>query len=261
MSVVRSSQDNVEEKVSSLKSSSSHVDKEEKGSNVETFDCSNEQVDDDKSNKVKSPRIQRSSFGVNKGKKRSIGAAASCSNETQTSEQSEKKPRKEPAHFRRETPQLSSFRKMIKDKEYQKSPARSKRVMQRKLMVSRVDKRLSFTGQLDHMKTSHEPASAKAAKFEGIPNANQPVQAASDQAQTAVKQPLLVTQVLLPTTPRATVLASLMEGLPIAPSVDPVCDVSDVCDSYSDDESDAEYVYPELQSLPEQVLQLIQLLA
>ena len=129
-------------------------------------------------------------------------------------------------------------------------------------MVSRVDKRLSFTGQLNQMKTSHEPASTKVAQFEGIPNANQPVQAASDQAQNAVKQPLLVTQVLLPTTPSAAELASLMEELPIAPSVDSVCDVPDVCDSYSDDESDAEYdVYPELQSLPEQVLQLIQLLA
>ena len=259
LSVVRSSQDNVEKKASHRRSSA-HVDKEENGSNVETFNCSSEQVDVDKSNKVKSPRIERSSFGVNKGKKRSIGAAASCSNETQKSEQSVKKPRKEPAHFRRKTPQLSSFRKMIKDKEYQKS--HSKRVMQRKLMVSGVDKRLSFTGQLNQMKTSHEPASTKVAQFEGIPNANQPVQAASDQVQTAAKQPLLVTQVLLPTTSSAAELASLMEELPIAPSVDPVCDVPDVCDSYSNDESDAEHdLYPELQSLPEQVLQLIQLLA
>lgn len=260
LSVVRSSQNNVEKKASP-KRSSSHVNKEEKGSNVETFYCSSQQVDDDtKSNKVTSPIIERSSLGANKGKKRSIGAPASCSNETQTSEQSAKKPRKEPAHLRLKILQLSSFRKMIKDKEYEKS--RSKRVRQRKLMESRADKRLPFTGQLDHMKTSHEPASTKVAQFEGIPNANQQVQAATNQAQTAVKQPLPVRQVLLPTTPSATELASLMEQFPIGPSVDSVCDVLDVCDSYSDDESDAEYdVYPESQSLPEQVLQLIQLLA
>ena len=259
LSVVRSSQNNVEKKASP-KRSSSHVDKEEKGSNVETFYFSSQEVDDDKSNKVKSPRIQRSSFGASKEKKRRMGGPASCSNETQTSEQSVKKPRKEPAHLRRKIPQLSSFRKMIKDKEYQKS--RSKRVRQRKLMVSRVDKRLFFAGQLHQMKTSDEPASRKAAQFEGIRNANLPPQAATDQAQTAVKQPSPVTQMLLPTTPSATELASLMEQLPIAASVDPVCDVPDVCDSYSDDESDAEYdVYPELQCLPEQVLQLIQLLA
>ena len=120
LSVFRSSQDNVEKKASH-KRSSAHVDKEENGSNVETFDCSSEQVDDDESNKVKSPRIQRSSFGVNKGKKRSIGVPASCSNETQKSGQSVKKPRKEPAPIRRKIPQLSSFRKIIKNKEYQKS--------------------------------------------------------------------------------------------------------------------------------------------
>ena len=277
-----SSQDNVEKKVSSLKHSSSHVDKEEKGSNVVSLYCPKQKVGLDKSNKVISPRIERSSFGVNKGKKRSIAASASCFNEAQRSEQVVKKPRKGllEAHLPRKIRQPLSFRKIIKDKECQKS--RSKRVRQRKLTVSR---RLSFIGQPDQMKTSPDPANTKAAQFDRMTNANLPSQAAIDQAQTTVQyafegllnakrplprvtpfclgvQPAAESMELLPTTATATELVPLMEQLPIASPVDPVCDVPDACDSYSDDESDAEYdVYPESQSLPEQVLQLIQLLA
>ena len=75
----------------------------------------------------------------------------------------------------------------------------------------------------------------------------------------------------LPDTPPITELVSLMEQLHITPYVSPPCDVPefpdthlllpDVSDSESDDECEGEYdLFPELQSMPEQVLQIMQML-
>ena len=74
----------------------------------------------------------------------------------------------------------------------------------------------------------------------------------------------------LPDAPSITELVSLMEQLHITPYVAPPCDVlerdlslsiPDVSDSESDDECEGEYdLFPELQSMPEQVLQIMQML-
>ena len=91
-----------------------------------------------------------------------------------------------------------------------------------------------------------------------------------------LKRPLLVTpftvqadeesmdtgQEPLRTTPSVTELVSLTEQRQIASSVDHVWEVPDESDSEAHDDCDGEYdLYPELQSLPEQMLLLIELLA
>ena len=143
-----------------------------------------------------------------------------------------------------------------------------------------------FVGQPEHMKVANqEEAKEMAPPSEEMLNANLPLQSPEKESATGqnvlgevmnAKRPLPVTpftveqaaesmetdQELLPPTPSITELASVMEQLQISPSEDEDHDVPLVSDSDYDDESDGEYgVYPELKSLPEQVLQLIQMLA
>ena len=132
---------------------------------------------------------------------------------------------------------------------------------------------------------NQEPAKNIAIPFEGLLNASLPLQSPDKESTTGqnvlgdvmdARRPLPVTpftveqaaesmetdQELLQTTPSMTEFASLMEQLTISLPEDEDYDVPLVSDSDSYDESDAEYdLFPELQSLPEQVLQLIQLLA
>ena len=235
---------------------------------------------------VTSPKHERSSVIVNKEKKRSHAATAGCSGQTVAPVQPGKKPRKEPVAplHRRKTPLSAPISKKM-----------NKKKTSRKVPSSRVPN-ATLTGQQELVKLNKAPTNKKAMPTGGLLNANLPSQAKSsheysetmktDQEPISVqnvellndKRPLPVTpfsvepaeetmdmdQESLPATPSMTELVSLMEQLQIAPSEDPASDyVADVSDSDSDDDSDdAEYVlYPELQSLAEQVLQIIQLLA
>ena len=270
-----------------IEHSSLDVNNGQKRSKALIFGCSNE-VSADK--KVDAPQeIGRSSTGK-KGKKRIKPASVGCSNQISVSEFQAKKPRKErvAVQHRRETSVLARLRKIIKERASQNGPHSRTRTMlrQRKLKEAELRHNARFVGQPELSKVANqEPEKEMAIPFEGLLNASLPLQSPDKESATGqnvlgevmdAKRPLPVTpftvepaaesmetdQELLQTTPSMTELASLMEQLTISLPEDEDYDVPLVCDSDSYDESDAEYdLFPELQSLPEQVLQLIQLLA
>ena len=249
--------------------------------------CSNK-VSADK--KVLAPQEICQLSTAKKGKKRSKPASVGCFAQKTASEFQAKKPRKEQvaAQCRRETSVLARLRKIIKEKASQKgSHSRTRSIVrQQKLKEVELRHKARFVGQPEifHM-ANQEPAKEMTIQFEELLNANLPLQSPDQEPATGqnvlgedlnAKRPLPVTpfimelttesmetdQELLPTTPSMTELVSLMEQLKISPFEDQDYDVPFISDYDSDDESDAEHdLYPELQSLPEQVLQLIQLLA
>ena len=185
---------------------------------------------------------------------------------------------------------LARLRKIIKEKASQNGSHSRTRfiVRQRKLKKVELRNKTRFVGQPELSKVANQgPAKEMTIPFGGLLNATLPLQSPDKESATGqnvlgevmdAKRPLPVTpftmeptaesmetdQELLPTTPSMTELLSLMKQLTISPYEDQDydIDVPFIYDYDSDDESDAEYdLYPELQSLPEQVLQLIQLLA
>ena len=179
-------------------------------------------------------------------------------------------------------------RKIIKERASQNGlHSRTRTILrQRKLKGVELGYDARFVGQTELSKVANqEPAKEMAIPFEGLLNENLPLQSPDKESTTGqnvlgevmdAKRPLPVTpftmeqakesmetdQELLHTTSSMTELVSLMEQLTILRPEDEDYDVPLVFDSDSYDESDAEYdLYPELQSLPEQVFQLIQLLA
>ena len=258
-----------------IEHSSFDVNNRRKRSKSLIFGCSNE-VSADK--KAEAPQeIERSST-PKKGKKRRKPVSVGCSNEVSVSEFQAKKPRKErvAVQHRRETSVLARLRKIIKEKASQNDPHSRTRTILRHRKLKGVELRHN---------ANQEPAKEVAISFEGLLNANLPLQSPDKESATGqnvlgevmdAKRPLPVTpftveptaesmetdQELLQATPSMTELVSLMEQLTISLPEDEDYDVPLVSDSDSYDESDAEYdLFPELQSLPEQVLQLIQLLA
>ena len=258
-----------------IEHSSFDVNNGQKRSKSLIFGCSNE-VSADK--KAEAPQeIERSST-AKKGKKRSKPASVGCSNQILVSEFQAKKPRKKQvaAQSRRETPVLARLRKIIKERASQNGPHSRTRTISRQRKLKVVELRHN---------ANQEPAKEIAIPFEGLLNASLLLQSPEKESTTGqnvlgdvmdAKRPLPVTpftvepaeesmetdQELLQTTPSMTELVSLMEQLTISLPEDEDYDVPLVSDSDSYDESDAEYdLFPELQSLPEQVLQLIQLLA
>ena len=246
------------------------VDKENKGSKAASSASRSTRDNGDK--KVTNQEGELSSFGVGKGKKRSKMASAGCSNQTAASERSGKKRRKETD--RKKNSSSSNLRKLITEKSSQKTRTKAK---QRKLMELILKADTSFIGQPQLMKADHKPANENGIPPKERSNTNTPLQG-TNQETTAVqnvlgglvnaKRPLPVTPFTvqpdeetmatceepLPTTPSVTELVSRMEQLQIASP--------DESDSESYDDCDGEYdVCPELLSLPEQVLMLMQLLA
>ena len=249
--------------------------------------CSNK---DSADKKVLAPQEIGQSSTAKKGKKRRKPASVGCFAQKTASEFQAKKPRKEQfaARHRRKTPVLARLRKIIKEKASQNGPHSRTRsiVRQQKLKEVELRNKTQFVGQPELSKVSNqEPAKKMAIPFRGLLNANLPLQSPDKESATGqnvlgelmdAKRPLPVTpftmelttesmetdQELLPTTPSMTELVSLMEQLTISSSEGQDYDVPFISDYDSDDESDVECdLYPELQSLPEQVLQLIQLLA
>ena len=270
-----------------IEHSSFDVNNGQKRSKALIFGCPNE-VSADK--KVEVPQEIGRSSPAKKGKKRSKPANVGCFNQLSVSEFQAKKPRKErvAVQHRRETSVLARLRKIIKKRTSQNGPhSRARTILrQRKLKGVKLRHNAPFVGQPELSKVANqEPAKEMAIPFEGLLNGNLPLQSPDKESATGhnvlgevmdAKRPLPVTpftvepaaesmetdQELLQTTPSMTELVSLMEQLTISLPEDEDYDVALVSDSDSYDESDAEYyLYPELQSLPEQVLQLIQLLA
>ena len=270
-----------------IERSSLNVKNEQQSIKASMVGCSSE-VSADK--KVEAPQAIGRSSTAKKGKKRSKPASVGCFTQTTASEFQAKKPRKEQvaAQCRRETPVLARLRKIVKEKASHNGPHSRTRTItrQRKLKEVELRNKTRFVGQPEVSKVANqEPAKEMAIPFEGLLNANLPLQSLDKESVSGqnllgevmdAKRPLPVTpftmepttesmetdQELLPTTPSMTELVSLMEQLTILPSEDQDYDVPLISDYDSDDESDAEYdLFPELQSLPEQVLQLLQLLA
>jgi len=234
--------------------------------------CSN-QVGMDKKGATR--ESEDTSFGVNKARKRRNAPRVGCSSELVSPGQSAKKRRNEPveAHHRFKMPAPSSSRQLTQKKASKAVPHSPAQVRQRKLMAMGLKPVSPLSGQL--MTGNQEPAK------ENIPLL------ATNQEQAAVQEvlgemvtaerPLPVTplkvqpaeesldmyQEPLPATSSMTELVSLMEQLHISPCVDDSdFRVPDVSDSESDDDCDGEYeLFPELQSLGEQVLLLLQMLS
>ena len=281
-------------KVTSQKTerSSSSANKGKNRDKAMSIGCSN-QVGED--TKVTSQANERSTSIVNKRKKRRKTVSVGCSNQTvASSEQSAKKPRKEStdaAPHCHHIPVPSSSRKIIKEKTSKKAARARAKVTQRKLMLEQLRSDTPSKGQPVLTKANQQPVNT--IPFGAPFNANTPSQA-TGQETTAVqnvlgelvntKRPLPVTPFTaqLPEESIDTELVSLMEKLHITSSLDPAY-VPDVCNSDSADEcqyelydsdgdcvlcdceqlddGDGEYeLFPELKSLPEQVLQIIQLL-
>ena len=270
-----------------IEHSSFDVNNGQKKSKALIVGCSNE-VSADK--KAEAPQEIGRSCTAKKGKKRSKPASVGCSNQISVSQFQAKKPRKErvAVQHRRETSVLARLRKIIKEKASQNGPHSRTRTILRQQKLKGVELRHNarFVGQPELSKgTNQEPEKEIAFPFEGLLNGNLPLQFPGKESTTRqnvlgevmdAKRPLPVTpftveqaeesmetdQELLQTTSSMTELVSLMEQLTILRPEDEDYDVPLVSDSDSYDESDAEYdFFPELQSLPEQVLQLIQLLA
>ena len=288
-SITCSNQINVDKDAASqeIKHSSFDVNNGQKRSKALIFGYSNE-VSADK--KAEAPQEIGRSSTAKKEKKRDKPASVGCSNQISVSEFQAKKPRKEPVavQHRRETSVLTRLRKITKERASQNGPhSRTRTILrQRKLQGVELRHNARFVGQPELFKAANqEPEKEIAIPFEGLLNENLPLQFPGKESTTRhnvigdvmdAKRPLPVTpftaeqaaesmetdQELLQSTPSMTELASLMEQLTISLPEDEDYDVPLVSDSDSYDESDAEYdLYPELQSLPEQVLQLIQLLA
>ena len=294
MSIGCSNQVGEDTKVTSQanQSSTSSANKGKNRDKDMSVSCSN-QVDTDK--KVTSEANERSTSIVNKRKKRRKTVSVGCSNQTvASSEQSAKKPRKEStdaAPHCHHIPVPSSSRKIIKEKTSKKAARARAKVTQRKLMLEQLRTDTPSKGQPVLTKANQQPVNT--IPFGAPFNANTPSQA-TDQETTAVqnvlgelvnaKRPLPVTPFTaqLPEESNDTELVSLMEKLHITSSLDPayVPDVRNsdsadecqyelydsdgdcvLCDCEQLDDSDGEYeLFPELNSLPEQVLQIIQLL-
>ena len=288
-SITCSNQINVDKDAASqeIKHSSFDVNNGQKRSKALIFGYSNE-VSADK--KTEAPQEIGRSSSAKKGKKRGKPASVGCSNQISVSEFQAKKPRKEPVavQHRRETSVLIRLRKITKERASQNGPhSRTRTILrQRKLNGVKLRHNARFVGQPELFKVANqEPEKEIAIPFEGLLNENLPLQFPGKESTTRqnvigevmdAKRPLPVTpftaeqaaesmetdQELLQTTPSMTELVSLMEQLTISLPEDEDYDVPLVSDSDSYVESDAEYdLFPELQSLPEQVLQLIQLLA
>ena len=270
-----------------IERSSLDVLNEQQSIKASIVNCSNKVSADKKAEATQ--KIGRSST-AKKEKKRSKPTSVDCSNQTAASEFQAKKPRKErvAVQHRRETSVLARLRKIIKEKASHNGPHSRTRTItrQRKLKEVELRNKTRFVGQPELSKVANQgPPKEMAIPFEGLLNANLPLQSLDKESASGqnllgevmdAKRPLPVTpftvepaaesmetdQELLPTTPSMTELVSLMEQLTIPPCEDQDYDVPLISDYDSDDESDAEYdLFPELQSLPEQVLQLIQLLA
>lgn len=248
------------------------INKEKQRSKPAKVYCSN-QVGMDKKGATR--ESEDTSFGVNKGRKRRNAPRVGCSSELVSPGQSAKKRRNEPveAHHRLKMPAPSSSRQLTQKKASKAVHHSPAQVRQRKLMAVGLKPVSPLSGQL--MTGNQEPAK------ENIPLL------ATNQEQAAVqevlgemvtaKRPLPVTplkiqpaeesmdmyQEPLPATSSMTELVSLMKQLHISPCVDdPDFRVPDVSDSESDDGCDGEYeLFPELQSLGEQVLLLLQMLS
>ena len=288
-SVVRFNQVGTDKKVSSqaIERSTSSVNKAKKRDKDASAGCSN-QVAIDVSEKVTSQATVPSTPSVKKGKKRRKRKSVGSSNETTESEQSAKKQRKEPGEAKQ------------KKKNSKKVARARAKVRQRKLMKVELQPGTHSNGQPVPTKRNQDSANAipfgapPSANTPSHMAANQEPTADQNVLGELVnaKRPLPVNPFTvqpagdknegpLSATPYITELAGLMEKLQISSSVVP--DVSH--DSDSVDESDGDYelydsegdcvlcecdvlddgdgeydLFPELKSLPEQVLQLIQLL-
>lgn len=219
-------------------------------------------------NKVAPRQHDRSSLGAKKGKKRRKAV--------QASECSAKKRCKDP--IRREISSSFSLRKLIAQRLSEKARAKAR---QRKLMELILTADKHILGQIELTKvyqntasrneipptwqsyttipsegTRHESGGLRNV-FEELMNGKRPLPVNPFKVEPA-QEPMDTSQELLPTAPSMTELVSLVAELHISQFTDSVCDISDQSESDCDSEYDP---YPELQSLPQQVLNLIEFLA
>ena len=268
------------------------VNKEKNSDKPNNVRCCS-QVGADKN--VTSQAFERSASSFNKRRKRAN--AKRDFNQTVETEHSAKKQRKEPAiteqHRRAEIPVPSSFRKKTKEKKSKKAAHEPAKVTQSKLLKVEMRPGTPSKGQLVLTKAKQEPVAnaipyrAPLAPQKGASQEPIAVQNVLGELVNA-KRPLPVTPFTvqpaedmnegpLSATPSITELARQMEKLQIDPDVSHDSDSVDesngdyelydsdgdcvLCECDDRDDGDGEYaVFPELKSLPEQVLQLIQLL-
>ena len=272
------------------------VNKEKNSDKPNNVRCCS-QVGADKN--VTSQAFERSGSSVNKRRKRA-NAKRDFNQRVESehsAKKQRKEPAFTEQYRRAEIPVPSSFRKKTKEKKSKKAAHEPAKVTKRKLLKVEMRPGTPSKGQLVLTKAKQEPV-ANAIPYRAPLDVNVTPQMGAGQEPIAVqnvlgelvnaKRPLPVTPFTvqpaedmnegpLSATPSITELARQMEKLQIDPDVSHDSDSVDesngdyelydsdgdcvLCECDDRDDGDGEYaVFPELKSLPKQVLQLIQLL-